>query len=719
MASSSARAARLARLSKLVQSDLSGLPDRPPTPPLDSETVSDDDTPGGISLAPSSKQITPVPTPETVVEKGPASAPGSGKHTDKGSFGQNTENRAVWQPGATSSYNVGSMPKHSVVPIRSVKLPPTNLKQTELATEPSFAPIVALSKYPYKFCDQAYIQDIASAFFDVGKFWAREWDLYYVWDIDETKPLILVSEKQFQDLIGEINSALNLRLEISSRQRNDGLVGRFPDHPRCQPRFLGRSHSKDEYDSLTDNVPSVMVRPATEPAAALLDDDRLQIFKQMTEDMWDLTRAKNKATREKRKLERLTKQKEYANEFKRAQRYLGLRPTAPNGPPGHTPALTATNVSLPAPFPFDKSVVFVCVDVESYERAHNKITEIGIATLDTRDLVGVAPGRDGEDWRPKIKARHFRIQDHAHLVNSEFVSGCPERFDFGESEWVKLVDAPTLVADCFKPPFCGTAIAGSEYEQRNLIFLGHDTQGDIRYLQNLGFDATALPNMLESLDTASLYRVWRREQQTAKLGNILYDFDIAGFNLHNAGNDAVFTVQAMLAVCVREASIRGTSELKATREEDKAAKAAAALVEAKQRAEDDAEGWSDNEANGDGGAPVKIVMKETLKPPMTALASTNGGGRGRGRGRGDYANMNVGYRAQNTYTNGYEAGGYRQPSRPQANGYSSQSSYRGDGRGRGRSQGQGRGRGRGCGTNANTTSDDGSLAAGPQVKYYW
>jgi hypothetical protein len=62
----------------------------------------------------------------------------------------------------------------------------------------------------------------------------------------------------------------------------------------------------------------------------------------------------------------------------------------------------------------------------------------------------------------------------------------------------------------------------------------------------------------------------------------------------------------MLAICVREASIRGSVELETMREQDKAARLAAAQEAAKQRAKEDADGWSDNEANGDGGAPIPL-----------------------------------------------------------------------------------------------------------------
>ena len=76
-------------------------------------------------------------------------------------------------------------------------------------------------------------------------------------------------------------------------------------------------------------------------------------------------------------------------------------------------------------------MVFVCVDVEANERNSSQITEIGIATLDTRDLKSLAPGERGANWLNKIRARHFRINEYQYVRNTEFVSGCPDRFGFG------------------------------------------------------------------------------------------------------------------------------------------------------------------------------------------------------------------------------------------------------------------------------------------------
>jgi hypothetical protein len=64
----------------------------------------------------------------------------------------------------------------------------------------------------------------------------------------------------------------------------------------------------------------------------------------------------------------------------------------------------------------------------------------------------------------------------------------------------------------------------------------------------------------------------------------------------------------MLAICVREATIRGSTELETMRQQDKAARLAAAQEAAIQRAAEEAEGWSDSEAVGDGGAPIPLKV---------------------------------------------------------------------------------------------------------------
>lgn len=365
-------------------------------------------------------------------------------------------------------------------------------------------------------------------------------------------------------------------------------------------------------------------------------------------------------------------------------------------------------------------MVFVCVDVETYERAHHKITEVGVATLDTRELSSIPPGKDGIDWRGLIRARHFRIKEHAHLVNSEFVSGHPDGFDFGTSTFVSLAEAPTHIAACFSPPFGAHQSNGAKGildlmerldldEKRNIVFLGHDVLGDIKCVQSLGYDPMEIGNLLEALDTAVMYRVWRREHNSASLGRILYEFDIAGYKLHNAGNDAVFTLQAMLGICVREASIRGSPEFSSMRDSEKSARLAAALEEAKQKASDDAEGWSDHELEGDGGAPVPISIIPSEPAPihgtLQMLSHNNGHGNFQSRGRGSGRSQGISNNRReslNTCNNSSRRGDGRphrgQPSRVHENpreGYGGRPEERFHDEGFHRGHGRGPGRGHG------------------------
>lgn len=95
------------------------------------------------------------------------------------------------------------------------------------------------------------------------------------------------------------------------------------------------------------------------------------------------------------------------------------------------PPSAVFNANEPAPYTQEGSVVFVCIDVEAYERNTRIITEIGVSTLDTNDLKSLVPGEGGVEWMKKIRARHFRINENKHYNNTDFVAGCADRFEFG------------------------------------------------------------------------------------------------------------------------------------------------------------------------------------------------------------------------------------------------------------------------------------------------
>lgn len=89
------------------------------------------------------------------------------------------------------------------------------------------------------------------------------------------------------------------------------------------------------------------------------------------------------------------------------------------------------DVEAPAPFEQDGHVVFVCFDIETYEKNPGLVTELGFAILDTQKLVGVPPGAGARDWFDLIQSRHIRIKEYSYMKNMEYVEGCPDSFMFG------------------------------------------------------------------------------------------------------------------------------------------------------------------------------------------------------------------------------------------------------------------------------------------------
>ncbi|OAX84461.1 hypothetical protein ACJ72_01161 [Emergomyces africanus] len=503
-----------------------------------------------------------------------------------------------------------------------------------------FCPIVAVSRFPYKYVRHDDGERISQRFFSEGKFWKRSWDLYYIHpprDISN-RPLLLVPNHQVRDLIEEINREIKTQLSIPF-DKEPGFLIAFEDDGTPQPIYLGISSSRDQKEEMELTIPDTPTYHYEPTQGSSVEVDRLfAAFKAKIEAAVDATRKKNKAARIKKQGDRIQKLQDWCRAMKRTQCYLGMRPRRPrNTQPSADDGLTweeqkriereyafacgiillPLDVNKPAPFQFASEPIFICVDVEANEKLHRQITEIGVSTLDTLDLVGIAPGEGGCNWIKKIKSRHFRISEYSHVVNKEYIRGCPDRFEFGESEWISRLEAADVVDACFQPPYSARitqfpkdsadAKSGStditreatsdrasqpsvltapskrsgddEYSirehktrpqmrQRNLILVGHDTAMDLNYLRRLGcksFISTSTssgnhsptqklserPHFLETLDTSILFRVLKRETETTSLGKILADLGITGWNLHNGGNDARYTMEAMIAITLK------------------------------------------------------------------------------------------------------------------------------------------------------------------------
>lgn len=85
---------------------------------------------------------------------------------------------------------------------------------------------------------------------------------------------------------------------------------------------------------------------------------------------------------------------------------------------------------------------------------------------------------------------------------------------------------------------------------RKLLLVGHDVGADIKYLSEVGVGLLELPNLIGQLDSQMLHQYWRDLPNGRGLSGVLADLCIGSKNLHNAGNDAVFTLQAVISVAI-------------------------------------------------------------------------------------------------------------------------------------------------------------------------
>jgi hypothetical protein len=73
------------------------------------------------------------------------------------------------------------------------------------------------------------------------------------------------------------------------------------------------------------------------------------------------------------------------------------------------------------------NMIVVCFDTESWIHNHNKLTELGVATFDSRDTRALKkPGAYGEGLLKQVYFYHARIEENAHLLNIKFCPGDPD-----------------------------------------------------------------------------------------------------------------------------------------------------------------------------------------------------------------------------------------------------------------------------------------------------
>ncbi|KAI9712677.1 MAG: hypothetical protein M1820_001298 [Bogoriella megaspora] len=223
--------------------------------------------------------------------------------------------------------------------------------------------------------------------------------------------------------------------------------------------------------------------------------------------------------------------------LKQARNYLGplLRPsshgrlTSPSG--NHS----TCNLS-------DTHPLFIAIDIEAFESAMDKVTEIGISTFEMNDVNSKTVEPNVADWFSQIHTRHLRVEKHKELVNKEYVRGCPDKFDFGTSEWICLHQIESVMESAFYIPR-ETSTANPRF--CDVVLVGHTMQDDVKFLESIGVSLESFDTIIATIDTQEMSStITSLQKLTLALGD-------RHEHLHNAGNDAHYTMRAFLQLAAQ------------------------------------------------------------------------------------------------------------------------------------------------------------------------
>ncbi|EOD51248.1 putative qde-2-interacting protein [Neofusicoccum parvum UCRNP2] len=198
--------------------------------------------------------------------------------------------------------------------------------------------------------------------------------------------------------------------------------------------------------------------------------------------------------------------------------------------------------------------VFIAVDLEAYEFNQRRITEVGVAKLDSCHLPPLSETSPGK-WLCQIRTNHYLMKDYQKHVNKKHVKGCPDEFLFGDSQHcITPKMMPTILKDEFTIPDVREelniddwpAFQGGEKSNRNIVLVGHNISGDIKYLNTIGFSLFR-QGVVGLVDTERLARAINLPQGLEKL---LLAMGEKPEYLHNAGNDAHYAMQAAVLMAL-------------------------------------------------------------------------------------------------------------------------------------------------------------------------
>ena len=76
-------------------------------------------------------------------------------------------------------------------------------------------------------------------------------------------------------------------------------------------------------------------------------------------------------------------------------------------------------------------------------------------------------------------------------------------------------------------------------------------------MRKIGYNVHNLADLIDHIDTKYMWQYVTRDVSGRKLVAILADLGMVGWNPHNAGNDAVYTLNCMVGIAFKHLKDRG------------------------------------------------------------------------------------------------------------------------------------------------------------------
>lgn len=183
-----------------------------------------------------------------------------------------------------------------------------------------------------------------------------------------------------------------------------------------------------------------------------------------------------------------------------------------------------------------REIPLVAIDVEAWERNLKKVTEIGVAIYD--------PTSQDNSIIPQIKVVHLIVKENKQMYNGKFVRDNKHNFMGGTSYVISLKEAAVFLDQLFE----------AYIVKRNGTIVGHHIEGDIKWLRQM---KVTLKESTPTVDTGKIFQLSKSSGGTLK--GLLKLVDIPHAFLHNAANDAYYTLLAAFAYC--DPKVRATHDL--------------------------------------------------------------------------------------------------------------------------------------------------------------